>query len=466
MARIFISFFNAVQNGDSAMPAFYESFLEGLRKHGNELLVHHHMCFDGAEFKKDIPDEHKQELITFDPNLVILFNNSYYDISRIIDCPIVIYEVDSPLYYANKEKIKQNSDRYLFFVPQVESIECLNMDFGVSKSKIHLLPFFTEVRAEDKEQDMNISFIGSKFLDIAATNKAPWNILHNHIPSLNDIKTFERLLKFVEQNPLHCDEDLGKSFIFENQEILKAFSHNDAVAYLSEQKRIQVLSQIADLGLRIYGNRAWGNSTPLNSELALCYSPQKIYSLQHNQDIYNGSKLCVNINHLQAISGFSWRVCDVMASNGCLVSDYKQNFEKLFPKVPIYSFTNRFEARKICLDLLNNESKRLDSVAACQEVIDEKYRFVHCLNAMSDILGINLSQDSVASTKFIVTTGQENNILLIRLKLIVLTLMYQITVVPGLSSVFTKKYDRESLYRRITYNDHLLSIIQKNDNLK
>lgn len=471
MARIFVSFFNAVKDGESAMPAFYESFLEGLRKHGNELLVYHHMYFNGEEFKKNIPDAHKKELVIFDPDLVILFNNNYYDVSKVIDCPIVIYEVDSPLYYANKEKLRQNSERYLFFVPQVESVECLNLDFGVSKSRIHLLPFFTEIQAEKKDQEMNISFIGSKFLGMA--NAAPWNIMHDFQPSLNDIQTFGNLLKFIESNPFYHDEDLSKNFVFENERILKNFSTKDAIAFLSEQKRVQALSEVADLGLRIYGNNAWGTGTPLNSELALCYSAQQVYSLKHNQDIYNSSKLCININHLQAVSGFSWRVCDVMASNGCLVSDYKYNFEKLFPNVPIYSFTNRFEARKVCLELLNDESKRLDSVAACQEVINERYRFIHCLTAMSEILGITLSQEKlVTNIKFMNVAKQEglekpkklekpeNHSLLIRLKLMVLALMYQVTVIPGLSSVFTKKYDRDSLYNRITYNNYLLANIQ------
>ena len=117
MARIFISFYNAIGTDDpKVMPCFYETFVNGLIKSGNELLVE---TTDIWNFKQTkCPLAIKKKIKDFNPDVCFLFNNCFYDISHLVDCPIVVYEVDSFLFYKNKSALYNNPNRFYYFVPQ------------------------------------------------------------------------------------------------------------------------------------------------------------------------------------------------------------------------------------------------------------------------------------------------------------------------------------------------------------
>jgi len=393
MAKIFISFFNGVydEQDQTKMPCFYESFIKGLMNEGNDILLFHHKNFFGLPGKihQSIEDKIKK----FEPDLVILFNNNFYDISETVECPIVIYEVDSPKYYSCKEVIKRKPDRFFYFVAQDKSIEVLKSDFLVKKERILYVPFFSEIKANNIEIFTNeISFIGSKFTTLASGNSPlgsyfQENINNPHI--LNNIETIKNIISLIKKDSFISKKDLITKYLLD-KEIVNQIDLEQMIMFLSDENRIKTLSSIADLGLTIYGTTNWGTDIPNNSSLSLCYNPEKIYSLKQNQNIYNSSKLSVNINHLQAVSGFSWRVCDIMASNSCLVSEYKKDIKILFPNAKIPTFSNEFEAREICKKLLANENMRKDIVQSCQEIINKSFRFRNLLNTISEYLSLQL----------------------------------------------------------------------------
>ena len=78
-----------------------------------------------------------------------------------------------------------------------------------------------------------------------------------------------------------------------------------------------------------------------------------------------------------------------MASSACLVSEYKDDLKKYFKDVKIPTFINIYDARSLCIKLLNDENLRLDTVAACNEVIDKSYRFRHVRENIEDFLNID-----------------------------------------------------------------------------
>ena len=111
---------------------------------------------------------------------------------------------------------------------------------------------------------------------------------------------------------------------------------------------------------------------------------------QLNQNIYNKSKIGINVSHLQATSGFPWRVMDIMASNACLVTDYHEDFKRLFGNIPIPTYESELEAYEVCRQLIKDESRRKEIVLQCQEVIENKYRFRHLLPRLEEYSGITL----------------------------------------------------------------------------
>lgn len=396
MAKVFLSFYSAIQDKSNpyAVACFYESFINGLIKAGNDVLVHLHNYFLGDD--RQLTLELKKQIDEFNPDLAILFNNSLGggNIYKVCQCPVLIYEVDSPIYYQNKEELKRDKDNIFFISCQEESIEILKSEFGIKDNKIALASFFSEITAKPMEIKHNIVFLGSKF----HTNRI-YKFIKDDI-SQEEKETFASLLSELEEDPFVAFEILVKKYNI-TQKIKKHFDIPYYITALSDRNRIRVLANIADLGLAIYGNSGWMNYETNEPYLALSYNPKTLYSLKHNEDLYNSAKIGININVIQAVSGFSWRVCDILASNACLVSEYKTKLKSLFPKVPIPTFTNAYEARQTVKDLLANENKRLDIVSAANEAIETGFRLKHTLKVLEEISGVPLQNSGKGKVKFI-----------------------------------------------------------------
>ena len=112
MSKIFMAFFagNDYGNTHSVLPPFYESFISELSARNHKLYVVPHDIFSDHNWSEVTLDIEK-EILEFNPDLCIIFNNAFYDISRVVSCPILIYSADSVLYYANKNSIKNNPSR-------------------------------------------------------------------------------------------------------------------------------------------------------------------------------------------------------------------------------------------------------------------------------------------------------------------------------------------------------------------
>ena len=385
MANIFIAFFNGVEDegNPNALPIFYESFIKEMDKVGNDLYViaHHYWGVDFGEIDVEL----EQQIKKFDPDVCFIFNNSFYDLANVVDCPIIIYEVDSPIYFSNKEKLCRNPERYLYFAAQTSSIATIHDEFGVSKEKIFYIPFFSEVHADDREPTINISFIGSKFQPNPRTLP---NRFTNSNPSKEERELFAKCIEEITRNPQITVRELIFKLQILSEKVAINLSIPDILMYLSGEKRIHVLSAIVDLGLELYGNENWAKDYYYDYRLNLAFNYKKVYSLKHNQDIYNSSKIGISVAHVQAKTGFPWRIMDIMASNACLVSDYHEDFERLFKGVPIPTFSSEYEAREICLKLLADEKQRQEIVAQCQAIVDSKYRFKHLLEKMEEYSGV------------------------------------------------------------------------------
>ena len=390
MSRIFISFFNAVQHPDDphAMPCFYESFIKELAERGNELLVMHHHVF--SQDFGPLPESIKAKITEFSPDFAVIFNNAFYDLSEHFDFPVYIYEVDSVLYYSNKDVLLAKKDRFRYIVPQISSIDTVHDLLGVDRRHILHVPFFSSVRREDVPKTMNISFIGTRFTPCGGDGRVVWNRFMSSSPSAAEVKSFRRALDEVRHNPYIPQQKLREKFCGEGPDTEAFLNRDEMVSALSGSIRILTLSAVSDLGLVIFGTESWATENCADPNIPLSYNNRAVYSLKHNQDVYNASRLAINVNHVQATSGFSWRVCDILASDACLVSEYKPDFERCFPGVPIPLFTSRYEARELCRKLLDNENMRRDIVARCNEVIDAKFRFANLVPQLEDFLGFSL----------------------------------------------------------------------------
>lgn len=380
MARIFVAFYNGLLK-QNAIPIFFESFCNGLKENGNELFIEMHNLF--AKDMVDIPQNKKEEIISFNPDICFVFNNAYFDLD-FLDCKTVIIEVDSPLYYSNKSSIINYPEKYSIITSQTSNVELIKKLYG-EKVKVGRIPFFTEVSNKAVNKEINISFIGTRF-DITDEKKRYRYIVRNY--DNKEMQLYLNIIKDVEINPFITKEELKKKF--GNVSIIDEMDLAAIVATISGEQRIKALSSISDLGLKIYGTKNWIDTYYYDFDLQRCYDFKGVYSLADNEQIYNKSKIAVNISHLQAKTGYPWRIMDIMASDAVLISDWHDDFVTDFGKdiFPIYD--SRYDLRSKCKRLLEDKSMREEIVGKCNEIINCKYRFKHYLQRLEEALDIRL----------------------------------------------------------------------------
>lgn len=373
------------REGAFRIGCFYEGFISSLAEEGNQLLI-----LNGAEFlhqslesnMSGLPKYIDKNLLvrdikTFAPELVIAFNHCIpREVEEACECPIVLWDSDSIPFWHDRDYVKANLSRYTFFGFSYESIDNAR-NFGVSEKQNHMVRPGTSVKAETLPLRQNISFIGSNF---HSDDNFLRNLREGSIPELRRI----------------ADSYVGNfykaaSTILANQVSLEDLTMS---SLSSIQNRVTALNSVQDLGLTIWGVN-WIEVGRYLPWLAMCYNKDTVYSVKHNQDIYNSSKLCISISHAQATQGFPWRVMDIMASNGALVSDYRSGiaeFTKGYVDIPMYD--SPYDARDLCKKLLQDESWRQDVVLGSQQCIKEKGRWQHRFRDIEQILGISLLRPS------------------------------------------------------------------------
>lgn len=380
MAKICAAFYNAVYDKDdeSVMPSWYESFFKGLKERGNELLL-----FQIQDFQCDygiIDEMTKKKIIDFNPDVYISFNNVFYDMD-FLDCVQLVYEADTPIYWNNLKSL-YNSNK-MFCVWGDAEVRFLIENYGIDRKQIFVVSPFTEVRAEECSSDVNISFIGSRFgidrrNEVGAIAEIDENLRNEYY----------RCIEAIINNPNITKKELAK--VVNNDTLLDYIDIPGIIMMMSTEKRVRVLSAIVDLGLDLYGTESWMYRYHFDSRLNVAFKNKKVYSLKHNQDIYNRSKLSINISHYQAKDCFSWRVLDIMASNACLVTDSWSGVKKKFPDLELPIYEDEHQAREICKRLLNDSEMRSEIVDVCHNEIEKKYRFKHHIKELEYICGVKL----------------------------------------------------------------------------
>lgn len=389
MARIIISHNSGIFcQGKWQSSVFYDGLIQALIDAGNDILHVISPNFTKKSWSGDnklIPSLNKkkihQDIKAFNPDLIITFNNSTIEgLADIVDCPYVVWDADAVQYYNDLEGLKNNTGRYHFFSFSNGHLEEIREVLNPAPDKIHRVKSATGVNPKNVPFRDNISFIGSYFQ--LSNHKIIKQIIDNpeiYKKLLSEYDSNKRLdvKAYIEKSGFNINIDKG-----------------EVMALRAGEVRNQVISAIAPLGLRIFGPQSWHNVIYFSLDALLSYDRRMVFSLNHNEDIYNRSKIGISIAHSQNISAYPWRVPDIMASNACLVSDYKDDIVGDFGhKVPVQLYQTPIEAHDKCKYLLENENLRRDVVAASQEVISEGYTWQIRIKEIEQILDIKLIND-------------------------------------------------------------------------
>ena len=385
MARILLSYYKIQELEKKAIHVFWEGLIKELENNGNELYVINTGYFN--TYNSNVVNNASlnslilEEVRKFNPELIITFNHRIPQsiLDNFKDIPTIIWDGDELQYFCDLEYIKDNIDRYKLF-SIVSSWEKNYLDFGFNKNQIFYIPPATAIRAKNIEQDKNISFLG---------------MLHYHKNTISKIiseniynKQFKKIMLDYYNNVDFNYEKLFYKYLGSDYSKLNLQS---ADLFFLFNLRIIVLLNLMDLDLTICGDR-WNMILNLLPQLALNYDNKRIWTLQENEDFYNSSKISISPIHPQARGcGFPWRIFDIMASNACLVCEQSLDLKKLTKDyVDIPMFHTPWEARELCIHLLNNENKRKDIVSASQEYINKNARWINRFKDIENILNIKI----------------------------------------------------------------------------
>lgn len=393
MSKILFSTISGLPN-TKVLPCFYEGFINALLREGNDVLLmitnHFHanpwITNEPAE-SIDIKTVHAA-VAAFNPDLIITCNNSLFTgIADLVDCPILVWAMDSPPIFCDQAILKKKVTRYQFICPTTEFYPLLKSLFRAKNNQMHIIPYATDFVAEPLAQAIPISFIGTKFLPTPEIREIIFKVLENE-PIRKDL---QRFISDFEKDVLANPQVLLSALSHSTRTVLEKIPHVGLLNLLSSNFRSQTLYHIHDLGLHLYGSQSWIDFFDFSLSFAFCFQKESVCTMAENQSLYNSSKIAINITHAQAKNTFGWRVRDIMATNACLVSDYRKDLITLFAKyVDIPIFHNAYDARKLCQKLLKDDIWRREIVENSQLAIEEGHRFNHRLIELEKTFGLNL----------------------------------------------------------------------------
>jgi len=400
MAKILVTYYwpYKLPEGYSPTMCFYDGLRISFEKNNHDILEINLANFANDPKIDKITNNSILEVVSdyiytkiglFKPDLIISFNHCLTKkIYEITSCPIFIWDADTPLssWWYNTDLIKSEIDRLFFAYTTKKNYIFFKNLWKIRDDKLFCTKLATSLDSKELNFDREICFIGSISKTISLSIKQYLiKIESNKIEKLEFIK----IIKFALRNGIV--NSLTSDFL-KNAEI----KFEEFFWYISQFKRnglLELLSENFNLG--IFG---WTNLDQTD-KLYIYFDKMPVFSVKNNQEIYNSSKISLNINQPQVCneeSKYSWRVCDIMATNSCLVSSYCPSLDWDFGKwVKTPQFSNNFEAYEVCRKLLSDESWRKDIVENSKIAIKEGgFTFDDRVKEIEQIFNLKKNEDS------------------------------------------------------------------------
>jgi hypothetical protein len=392
MARVLVSYYKIQEVSIGRVLCFWDGFAQDLRACGNDVFLVNTAYFNPYDSNAVKSNELNEALLErakkFDPELIVTFNHRIPEsFLEFFDVPVIIWDGDELSYFCDHDYMRENLSRYKIFSMSRDWFKDYT-DFGFKEKQIFFMPQATSIRKENIEQTMNVSFLGARLWH----NDRYSNIIKGKVLGSNQ---FNEVVKaFLNTGNYDYQYLFHKHFPFDVKYPGLDYSDNDL--YPLFDYRWLVLSNMLDLGLTVAGHSArWEEASEVMPQLVAAYDPQLfIWGVEENSRFYNASKVSLCPMAPQARgSAFSWRVFDIMASNACLlVSDTSELKELTKDYLDMPMYTTPWQARDLCIKMLEDEEYRLGIVEASQKYVEENARWVHRFRDAGQILGMNLVQ--------------------------------------------------------------------------
>lgn len=165
--------------------------------------------------------------------------------------------------------------------------------------------------------------------------------------------------------PVGIDPDFFKAEPISEDDV-KKYSCNLCFVGCFSPEREDMLNSVKDLGLKIFGQKGWENSS-----LAEFYGG--FLSIPESVKAYRLAKICLNMNSQPPVNGVNLKTFEIPAAGGFQLSDYRKDIDRLFiAGKEIEIFRNKDELRQKSLFYLDRENLRADiALAGNKKTLEE-----------------------------------------------------------------------------------------------
>lgn len=313
---------------------------------------------------------------------VLSFNCSLIksDILASLKCPVSIvlldefkhlFKFDNPddIYFAFRKNVVVFASSYEF----VKNIRD-NID---NSDNVHYLPTATSKSCALSCEATNEIVLVASYLDCNGLSLLIDSERHNK----NNLELIADAIKNISENSTNDQIVHSKPFlkILTKHKWSQSFFNMQVENSISNRERIELVSKLADRGLKLYGNSAWLYQISMIPNLLNFYVPGDVIESHDDLiNIYNTSKISVNISQHQAGNALPFRVIDIMASRSLLITKYNPNSElyKIFgDDCPVPTYKNTAELLDLCDYYSRNDSERIALVDRCNALVSEGFDF-------------------------------------------------------------------------------------------
>lgn len=375
---------------DGELGSFMAELAQGFASAGCKLhLIVTNSLVDNLtanKYKPSISDKKVAEYINrVNPAFVFTTNRGGItkNIMEAIDCPIITWMVDRiPFMHHGGTHDDLFCDKDFVITSSTINVNRLESIYPILNGKVYYLPFCTNIdqfnHTFNHEKSINISFVGTYFYCGKLTE-----ILNYYT---NNKKIYRSIIKFSEELKKNYEIDIDYLISQLNLDAvlkdfaLDKFKFKGLIANaLSLNRRIKSLDSISDLGLQLYGTENWTNVNQYSLQLLECFQENNFIKTRSQLvEIYDRSKISINVSHVQAGPGLPYRIFDILASSSLLITEYhpESDLFNLFGKpLPIPMYRSNDELRKLCSHYLKDSNERLQLVKECNALVKNGFTF-------------------------------------------------------------------------------------------
>lgn len=405
MSKILVLFFAPLK--ENKLVGHYDNLATSLESRGHTVLAFNLPINPKQANFQNLYDA-EQKISNFKPDLILSYNHIITEnIYRSTNCPVVIMEADSFQAFHNKRLVEKYQDRiYMAIFCNNRLLMAQSYFEFIPKEKLFYFKAGTSLKPENLDQDINISFLGT----LCGADYGG-NLVKNLLQNYHDEKYLKEVKKIFNKALYNIPD------VTQDEYSYLGCNYGELFALLSYYKRMYILDSIASLGLQSYGQFYIDGSIVGLRDLFFTLKNDVIISAKENQDLYNRSKIAINAHFAHNAldptkSGYSWRVCDIMATNACLVSEKCPALDQDFGKwVKIPQFENKHDAYDLCKKLLSEDNWRSDIVSASQLAIKEgKFTMNDAIIDLEDRFKLSSQNTEGGEHEYIIVESAERDV--------------------------------------------------------